>query len=167
VSPQRASRHDVSSRFCSSWCESRAAQRLPPQPPPGLVPTTVGPAPAAADTGEGWQATAPGNARHEPSATVADHRPGRPALYVRESLEGRVLRALSDAGLAEEWGAGQALDIAATIDGGVSGSARAALHRELRAVMGDLMRGVNDPSSRVGRLRDELAERRARRAGGA
>lgn len=148
VSPQRAARHDVSSRFCSSWCESRAAQRLPPQPPPGLTPPTV-------------------IVPVDMERAAVRHPSAAPPLVVRESLESRVLRALTDAGLAEEWEAGQALDIAATIDGGVSGSARAMLHRELRAVMGDLMRGVNDPSTAVGRYRDELAERRARRAGGA
>jgi hypothetical protein len=77
----------------------------------------------------------------------------------------RVAAALDGAGVGEGWQAAAALDLAETIDeGGGSGSARAALHRELRSVMADALRGTDEAGSAVGGYRNELAERRAKRA---
>jgi hypothetical protein len=76
----------------------------------------------------------------------------------------RVRRVFDGPGLLDTWEAGAALDLATAIDGsGQTGSARAALHRELRALMADALRGVNEPGSRVGGMRDELAARRSQR----
>jgi hypothetical protein len=82
----------------------------------------------------------------------------------------RITAVFEGAGLLNTWQAGAALDLADGIDssGGQTGSGRAALHRELRSLMADALRGVDDRGSRVGGMRDELAARRARReAGGA
>jgi hypothetical protein len=85
----------------------------------------------------------------------------------RWDLADRVAEALDAAGMAEGWQAAQALDLAVRIeDGSAKGSALAALHRELRSVMAEVLRGSDDVRSSVGRARNELAERRARRAGG-
>jgi hypothetical protein len=98
-----------------------------------------------------------------PVVRVVEPRPGVERRSVRDAVD----QALDAAGLLGEWQAAQALDMASAIDGGgASGSALAALHRELRAVMSDVLRGVNDPASRVGGMRDELAARRERRGGG-
>lgn len=71
----------------------------------------------------------------------------------------------------DTWQGAAALDLADALDWqGGSGSARAALHRQLSATMADLLRGQDEPGSKVGAMRDEVAERRARRqarAGGA
>jgi hypothetical protein len=84
------------------------------------------------------------------------------------SVAATVTAALREAGMAGSWMAAAALDLAATIDGSprMSGSARAAVHRELRALMGDALRGTDAAGSKVGRYRDELATRRVARAGG-
>jgi hypothetical protein len=115
---------------------------LPAQPPPGLAPVQpVTPAPPVA-------------------------APGRPAR-ARPSVVDRVTETLEAVGLVGTWEAAAALDLAEALDNGRdSGSARAALHRELRSTMTAALRGVDDPASRVGSMRNELAERRARRAGG-
>jgi hypothetical protein len=115
---------------------------LPAQPPPGLAPVQpVTPAPPVA-------------------------APGRPAR-ARTSVVERVAETLEAVGLAGTWEAAAALDLAESLDSELgSGSARAALHRELRSTMTAALRGVDDPASRVGGMRNELAERRARRAGG-
>jgi hypothetical protein len=148
VDDRRAGRHDRSSRWCSSWCEGRAAQGLPPEQPPPIRPApVVGPDVAVSVSPQ----VRPRSVRSESARSV------------REA----VARALEAAGLAGSWEAAQALDLAESLDsGGGSGSARAALHRELRAVMAGALRGVDEPGSQVGALRDEVAERRARRAGG-
>jgi hypothetical protein len=99
-------------------------------------------------------------------APVTPAAPGRSAR--RPSVVERVSETLEAVGLAGTWEAAAALDLAESLDaGGGSGSARAALHRELRSTMAGALRGVDDPASRVGSMRNELAERRARRAGGA
>jgi hypothetical protein len=135
-------------RWCSSWCEAREAQGLPACPPPGLAPSSR---PVAVVPVGGGEVAVPA-----------------PVRRGRESLEDQVRRDLERAGVLDSWEAAAALDIAVTIDTGPgSGSARAALVRELRAVMGDALRGTNDLSTSVGRYRDELASRRERRAGGA
>jgi hypothetical protein len=137
--------HGRHGSWCSSWCESRAAQGLPPQPPPGLRPPTV-----VVPIGSGGPPTGPGTGG------------------VRVSVGERVRATLESAGLAETWEASAALDLAASIDeGGLSGSARAAVHGALRSAMRDLLRGVDGAGSKVGGYRDELAARRERRAGGA
>jgi hypothetical protein len=83
------------------------------------------------------------------------------------SVEASVREQLEAVGLVESWEGAVALDLASSLDhGGQSGSARAALARELRATMGQLLRGVDEAGSRVGSMRNELAERRAKRAGG-
>jgi hypothetical protein len=133
-------------RWCSSWCRGREDQGLPAQPPPGLAPSPpqAPPTPVA------------------PPAPVAVS-PGR----ARPSVVDRVTATLEAVGLAGTWEAAAALDLAESLDdGGGSGSARAALHKELRATMTAALRGVDDPATRVGGMRNELAERRARRAGG-
>lgn len=138
-------------RWCSSWCEAREAQGLPAQPPPGLVPPALPPL------------SPPGPAAAAPTPA---HPAGR--AVVRRSVAERVLRDLEAAGMADSWLGAAALDLAESIDGGgfSSGSSRAAVHRELRAIMADALRGSDAPGSSVGRYRDELAARRAKRAGG-
>jgi hypothetical protein len=134
--------HGRHGRWCSSWCRTREEQGLPAQSPPGLAPV----APVT------------------PAAPVA--APGRPSR--RPSLVERVAETLEAVGLAGTWEAAAALDLADSLDnGGGSGAARAAWHKELRATMAGALRGVDDPGTRVGAMRNELAERRARRAGGA
>jgi hypothetical protein len=114
---------------------------LPPQPPPGLVPGVAPRAPAA--------------------VVEATPLPVRPP--VAGPLEARVRAALADAKVEGEWAAAAAVDLAARIeDGSAKGTALAALHRELRAVMAELLRGAGDSTTSVGRYRDELAERRTR-----
>jgi hypothetical protein len=125
-------------RWCSSWCRGRDEQGLPPQPPPGLVPVASSTAPAPVVV----RAPAAGQ------------------------LEQRVRAALADAGVDGEWAAEAAFGLAARIeDGSAKGTALAALHRELRAVMGELLKGSGDTWTSVGRHRDELASRRAQRTG--
>lgn len=79
------------------------------------------------------------------------------------ALVERVRRDLDAAGVLDSWEAAAALDVAGSLQLGGSGSARAALHRELRAIMGDALRGTNDTTTSIGRYRDELEERRRRR----
>jgi hypothetical protein len=129
--------------FCSSWCAARDAQGLEPQSPPPLRPPTV------------------------LAAVAGDVVPAGAVRHPRPMVEDRVRETLTQAGLLESWEAAAALDLAAAIDGDAgAGSARAALHRELRSVMGDLMRGRDAAGSRVGVMRNELGERRQRRSGG-
>jgi hypothetical protein len=99
----------------------------------------------------------------QPPAAVASIA----ALRGRVSVRDRVAETLEANGVTDEWQAAAALDLAQWIDDGTSkGSALAALHRELRSVMAEVLRGSDDVRSSVGRARNELAERRARRAGG-
>jgi hypothetical protein len=120
---------------------------LPAQPPPGLVPGGV----SARDGSVPVVMVAP-----PPAGSVA----------------ATVTAALREAGMAGSWMAAAALDLAATIDGSprMSGSARAAVHPGVAGgrggVMGDALRGTDAAGSKVGRYRDELAARRAARAGG-
>ena len=100
--------------------------------------------------------------------------PQAPVVLVPQRSSGRLSQverveaALEAAGQADSWEAGVALDLAERLDTeGMSGSARAAVARELRAVMGEALRGTVDTRSAVGRKRDELARRREQRAGGA
>lgn len=95
--------------------------------------------------------------------------PTRPRYRLRRRLiADEVEDRLKEAGMLGSWQGAAALDLADSLDWqGGSGSARSALHRELRAIMGDLLRGSAEAGSSVGRMRDELADRRARRAGGA
>jgi hypothetical protein len=129
--------------FCSSWCLARDAQGLPPASPPPARPTVL---------------TVAG-------ASVAASGEQRPA---RRSVVAGVEAALDAAALTGSWQAAAALDLAEAIDRpGQSGSARAALHRELRSLMGEALRGTDAAGSAVGGYRDELAKRRARRTEGA
>ena len=126
--------------FCSSWCQARKAQGLPPQRPPGLAPSPPS-----------GQSSARAGSGRLPRGTLVD----------------RVRATLERAGLGDTWEAAAALDLADSLEwGGLTPGGRAAAHRELRALMGELMRGVDDPGSRVGALRDEVAARRAKRAAG-
>jgi hypothetical protein len=78
-------------------------------------------------------------------------------------LASSIRRTLTDAGRLDTWQGQAALSIAARIDAGEdSGSAIAALQRELRATMVEAMRGVGAPRSAVSAMRDELAARRRR-----
>jgi hypothetical protein len=143
--------------FCSSWCRGRDAQGLPPKAPPPLRPPTVlapvasaVPGPAAGDEG-------------------GDGEPKRPSYRQRRRLIADEVEArLRDADLLDTWQAAQVLDLADALDwqGGAL-SARAAAHRELERQMTELLRGRDEAGSTVGGYRNELAERRAKRAGGA
>ena len=102
--------------------------------------------------------------------TVPDgDEPTRPRYRQRRRLiADEVEDRLREAGMVDSWQGAAALDLADALDWqGGSGSARAALHKQLRDVMADLLRGQDEPGSRVGSMRDELAARRARRTGGA
>jgi hypothetical protein len=135
--------------FCSSWCKTRDAQGLPAQSPPGLRPPTVLAPVGAAPDGE-------------------PPEPQRPRYRQRRRLiADEVEERLREAGMLETWQGAAALDLADSLDWtGGSGSARAALHRELNRQMSELLRGQSEAGSSVGGMRNELAERRARRAGG-
>jgi hypothetical protein len=126
--------------FCSSWCAGRDAQGLPPQTPPARFPSP---------------------------AAVLSVAPAPPPAAAVLSVEQRTRAALEDAGVGDGWEAAAALNIAAAIDGGASGTALAALHRELRAAMGSALQGTAGSDSRVQRARDEVRARRERRSGGA
>lgn len=94
--------------------------------------------------------------------------PRRPSYRQRRRLIADEVEArLRDANLLDTWQAAQVLDLADALDwqGGAL-SARAAAHRELERQMSDLLRGQDEAGSSVGGMRNELAERRARRAGG-
>jgi hypothetical protein len=151
--------------FCSSWCAGRDAQGLPPAAPPPrfapsspvvLVPGGVDGASAAVGGGGGGAAAPDGD------------EPQRPRYRQRRRLiADEVEQQLRDAGMLDTWQGAAALDLADALDwAGGGGSARAALHRELNRQMSELLRGVDVAGSAVGGLRNELAERRARRAGG-
>jgi hypothetical protein len=160
--------------FCSSWCRGRDAQGLPPKAPPPLRPVAMVPvASGPADTAE--------RAADSAAATVANHRPAdrapadgeeepkRPSYRQRRRLIADEVEArLRDADLLDTWQAAQVLDLADALDwqGGAL-SARAAAHRELERQMTELLRGRDEAGSAVGSYRNELAERRAKRAGGA
>ena len=141
--------------FCSSWCRTRDAQGLPPQAPPPLRPPTAL-VPVAADGGPAVSASAP-----EPEPKRPSYRQRR--RLIADEVEAR----LTEAGLLDTWQAAQVLDLADALDwqGGAL-SARAAAHRELERQMSELLRGRDEAGSAVGGMRNELAERRARRAGG-
>lgn len=129
------------SGWCSSWCQAREEQGLPAEPPPGLTPPTV--------------------------LTPVPTPPSAGTVRARRSVVDDVERRLSDAGLLDTWQAAVALDLAGSLDeGGGSGSARAALVRELRSTMAEALRGVDAAGSTLGGYRDELARRRERRTGG-
>jgi hypothetical protein len=157
--------------FCSSWCAGRDAQGLPPaSPPPRFASSSVsGPDPARDGSAA---SSAPGPAAVTVAPVGDDDEPRRPRYRLRrrpiaDEVEGR----LREAGLLEHWQAAAVLDLADALDWTtVGGSARAALHRELARQMGELLRGQDEAGSGLGRMRDEVAERRARRqqrAGGA
>jgi hypothetical protein len=95
--------------------------------------------------------------------------PRRPAYRLRRrKIADEVEERLRAAGMLDSWQGAAALDLADSLDwAGGGGSARAALHRELNRQMSELLRGVDEPGSAVGGYRDELAKRRARRAGDA
>jgi hypothetical protein len=144
-------------RYCSSWCRARHAQGLEPQRPPSLLP----PPRSIPNTGD--PPPAPGGPPPQPQPGP-ERREAVPPPPPRRALVERVRGDLEAAGVLESWEAAAALDVAAALDGYPgTGSARAALHRELRAIMGDALRGTNDTSTSVGRYRDELEERRRRR----
>jgi hypothetical protein len=155
--------------FCSSWCKARDAQGLPPESPPPLLwpkspPTVLAPVEgAAAPTGMDAKR------QRAESAGSGDDEPKRPRYRQRRRpIADEVEDRLREAGMLDTWQGAAALDLADALDwAGGSGSARAALHRELDRAMSNLLRGVDEAGSRVGSARDELAARRARRAGGA
>ncbi len=133
--------------FCSSWCRSRDAQGLEPQSPPPLLPPTV-------------LAPVEGGGEDEPRRPSYRQRRRKIADEVEDRLQA--------AGLLGTWQAAQVLDLADALDWrGGSLSARATAHRELERQMSELLRGQSEPGSAVGGMRDELARRRERRAGGA
>jgi len=103
------------------------------------------------------------------AAPADDDEPKRPRYRQRRRpVADEVEARLIEAGMLDTWQGAAALDLADSLDyGGGSGSARAALHRELNRAMSELLRGQDEAGSRVGSYRDELASRRARRAGGA
>lgn len=117
-------------------------------------------------------------------------RPGRPRTKCEECSPSRPRRKHAPAPLApvEPQGAGHnervvrdrlgalgrldtvpgaaALDAAVALDaGGVTGSARAALLKEMRTAAAEAGKGASMPGGILGGLRDELAQRRGRRAG--
>lgn len=161
--------------FCSSFCRARDEQGLPPQSPPPLF-SSGSPPPAAlvAGTPPGGPTSAAdrdasGDAPGGVAATVAQpdpDEPKRPRYRERRRLIADEVEArIEQAGMSGTWQAAAALDLADSLDWqGGSGSARAALHKQLRDVMADLLRGQSEPGSKVGAMRDEVAERRARRA---
>jgi hypothetical protein len=107
-----------------------------------------------------------------PPAAPSGDEPTRPRYRLRRRLIADEVEArIEQANMGGTWLAASALDLADALDWqGGSGSARAALHKQLRDVMADLLRGQDEPGSKVGAMRDEVAERRARRqarAGGA
>jgi hypothetical protein len=157
--------------FCSSWCASRDAQGLEPSSPPprftsSSAPTVLavaGPGPTVGDSAATSPSPAPAG------GTVAPDEPRRPAYRLRRrKIADEVEDRLKAAGLLGTWQAAQVLDLADALDwqGGAL-SARAAAHRELERQMSELLRGMDEPGSAVGGYRDQLAERRRRRAGGA
>jgi len=148
--------------FCSSWCRSRDEQGLPPQSPPPLFSSTSSPSPPTVLT-----AAAPPAGGGSPSP-AEDGEPQRPRYRQRRRLIADEVEArLRHADMVDTWQGAAALDLADALDWqGGSGSARAALHKQLRDVMADLLRGQDEPGSRVGGMRDELAARRARRTAG-
>lgn len=158
--------------FCSSWCAGRDAQGLEPQAPPPRFTSSSGesaPPPAVAAVAGERQPVEPPAAGSEPPADDAPKRP--PYRQRRRPIADEVEDRLREAGMLDSWQGAAALDLADALDWqGGSGSARAALHKQLRDVMHDLLRGQDEPGSKVGAMRDEVAERRARRqqrAGGA
>jgi hypothetical protein len=157
--------------FCSSWCRSRDEQGLPPQAPPPLFSSSSAPAPPTVLAPVGGDSP-PSVDRvvgvTSPPSGDGDE-PQRPRYRQRRRLiADEVEDRLRAADMLDSWQGAAALDLADALDWqGGSGSARAALHKQLRDVMHDLLRGQDEPGSRVGEMRDELAARRARRSGGA
>jgi hypothetical protein len=144
---------------------------MPPQSPPPLFSSGTAPAQPTVLAPVGGGSPPPGEGVADVSSPPSgdDGEPQRPRYRQRRRLIADEVEArIVAAGMADTWQAAAALDLADALDWtGGSGSARAALHKQLRDVMGDLLRGQDEPGSRVGGMRDELATRRARRAGGA
>lgn len=137
-------------RFCGSTCRGRSFRGEP------SVLATVGRDGA--------------NAQVASLATQDDgEEPKRPRYRQRRRLiADEVEDRLRAAGLLDHWQSATVLDLADSLDWtGGSLSARAAAHRELERQMVELLRGTDERGSAVGGYRNELAERRARRAGGA
>jgi hypothetical protein len=131
---------------------------LPPKAPPPLRPPTVL-APVASDA----------VVKPDRAQVTDEEEPKRPSYRQRRRLIADEVEArLRDADLLDTWQAAQVLDLADALDwqGGAL-SARAAAHRELERQMTELLRGRDEAGSAVGGYRNELAERRAKRAGGA
>lgn len=147
--------------FCSSWCKTRDARGLDPQtpppatPPPATPPTVLAPVESAPPSS---------SSSEEPSG---EDEPRRPAYRLRRrKIADEVEDRLRQADLLNTWQAAQVLDLADALDwNGGSLSARATAHRELERQMSELLRGQDEPGSGVGGMRNELAERRARRTG--
>lgn len=151
--------------FCSSWCKARDAQGLEPASPPALLwPGSAPAAPSLSAPSAPSEPTLP-----DPPPADEDPEPRRPKYRQRRRLlADEVEDRLRAAGLVDHWQAAAVLDLADALDWqGGSLSARATAHRELERQMSELLRGQDEPGSSVGGMRNELAERRARRAGGA
>jgi hypothetical protein len=152
--------------FCSSWCAGRDAQGLPAQSPPPRF-STSSPAAVVEDAAPAVApavATATSSSEDEPSRPKYRQR-RRP---IADEIEDR----LREADLLSHWQAAAVLDLADALDWNRGSlSARATAHRELERQMSELLRGQDEPGSKIGAMRDEVAERRARRqqarAGGA
>jgi hypothetical protein len=82
-----------------------------------------------------------------------------------EGLAERTETTLRDAARLGTWQGQAALAVAKRIETARmdTGSAYAALHRELRSAMAEALKGVDAPQSAVQKHRDELAARRAKR----
>ena len=159
--------------FCSSWCRSRDEQGLPAQSPPPLFSSTSSesaPAPAVAVAPDEPTTSEPAAAT---STATGDSEPKRPKYRQRRRpIADEIEDRLREAGLLKHWQAAAVLDLADALDWNPGSlSARATAHRELERQMSELLRGLDEPDSKVGAMRDEVAERRARRqqarAGGA
>ena len=93
--------------------------------------------------------------------------PGRRATTVEpEGLTASIERQLRDAKRLDAWQGQSAVELARRIEAASmdTGSAYAALHRELRAAMTLAMQGVGQRASALDKHRDELAARRNRGA---
>lgn len=148
--------------FCSSWCAARDAQGLEPAAPPPRFTSSSATVLAPVDGAPAATAAAPAAEDDEPE-------PKRPRYRQRRRpIADEVEQRLREVDMLDTWQGAAALDLADALDyAGGSGSARAALHRELNRAMSELLRGQDESGSKVGGYRDELAARRQRRAGGA
>ena len=124
------------SRFCSGTCQKR--HRRARGPVPG-----------------------------EESAPAVRALPSPEDRSPEAGLSAATQKRLADAGRLDSYEGQSALSLAqriefrSTMD---TGSAYAALHRELRAAMAEALKGSAEPKSALARHRDELAARRQRRA---